>query len=153
VVFEENHRFSPLFLAVVTALMLGVGAFFAVRVPSQEKIAALLAVLAPILVVGIIYFAVQLRTRVKDEALQVGLWPFGGTTISLQEIDSVEIVDYRPLRDFGGWGVRYGSKGKIYSAQGSKAVKVSGRKLEPIFIGSQRPQELAAALEFRGHYT
>ena len=70
-------------------------------------------------------------------------------TIPLKDIQSVEVIEYSPLRDFGGWGVRYGLSGKMYNARGNQAVRLELRSSGVVHVGSSRPEELAAALKSR----
>jgi hypothetical protein len=60
-------------------------------------------------------------------------------------------VEYSAMRDFGGWGKRFSFwgrlKGTCYTLGGNRALAVtminSDRRL---FLGTQRPDELLAAL-------
>jgi hypothetical protein len=78
--------------------------------------------------------------------LSVRLAPFPALNVPVEKIRSLTVVEYKPLRDFGGWGWRVGSKGTIYSASGNQAVQLCVEAGGPIFVGSAAPHELAAAL-------
>ena len=56
----------------------------------------------------------------------------------------------RPCASIGGWGVRTGRSGKAYSAYGDQGVQLWLKDDERILIGSQRAEELAAALRAGG---
>jgi hypothetical protein len=89
--------------------------------------------------------------EVHGDRLRAGLAPFRRRGIALRDIATAEAVTYRPLADFGGWGVRWaGRRGVAYNASGNRGVQLvlaDGRK---VLVGSQRPEELAAALRSRG---
>jgi hypothetical protein len=97
----------------------------------------------------LIYFrliTVRLVTEVRNGELIValrGLWR--SRRIPLDRIQSVEIIDHDPARDYGGYGIRSTHEGKAYVAGGGGGVrlKLAGEK---VVVGSQRPAELAAAL-------
>jgi hypothetical protein len=61
-------------------------------------------------------------------------------------IESVESVDYRPLREYGGWGIRWRPGALAYNVSGSRGVSLSRPGDRDLLIGSQRPDELAAAI-------
>lgn len=145
--YQEVQRFSPVLLAVIAGFIIVVASMLAFGMPGQERIGAILAALAPVILIALLYFTVQLRTSVTDELLQVRLSPFGGINVPREDIRSVEVVEYRPLRDFGGWGIRFGTLGKIYSARGSQAVKLDVVRRGAIFVGSQNARRLAVALK------
>lgn len=147
--YYEVQRFPPTFLAIIVCLILAVGMILSLRMSGAERLASLTATLLPALLIIIFYFAVQLRTSVTNDSVNVRMTPFGGQEIALEDIRTVEVVDYRPLRDFGGWGVRFGRKGKIYNARGDRAVKLSMTDKSTLFIGSSRPEQLANVISAR----
>jgi hypothetical protein len=69
--------------------------------------------------------------------------------IGLDEVRRVEVIDYRPIAESGGWGIRWGKhegqKARYYSARGARAVLLDTEK-GLIIIGSPRPEMLAKAV-------
>jgi hypothetical protein len=60
----------------------------------------------------------------------------------------VEVVQYRPIADCGGWGIRIGKDGeRVLNARGNRGVRIHLIDGSRILIGSQRPEELALAVE------
>jgi hypothetical protein len=62
------------------------------------------------------------------------------------EIRSFEAVTYRPLREYGGWGIRIGRNGMAYSVSGNRGVRFHQKEGGHVLIGSQRPQEMVDAI-------
>jgi hypothetical protein len=55
--------------------------------------------------------------------------------------------EYKPLREYGGWGIRIGLHGRAYNVKGNRGVQLvltDGRK---ILFGTQDPERLTAAVE------
>jgi hypothetical protein len=94
-----------------------------------------------------LFYVLRLETYVKADKLSVRFYPFRSRTIYFKDIKSYAIREYRPLREYGGWGIRCSSKnGMAFNVSGNKGVQlelVDGKK---ILIGSQKAEELAAAL-------
>ena len=91
-----------------------------------------------------------LVTNVRQDGLSVRFGPFGGTHIAFDEIATAEVREYKPLREYGGWGIRYGfGQGWAYNASGNKGIQLTLRSGKRVLIGSQRPHELMAILETR----
>jgi hypothetical protein len=109
-------------------------------------------VLAIVFGLGFPAFAlvVRLLTEVHPGRLIVGLYPFRRTSIDLADIESAEVRDYSALREFGGWGIRTGQSGKCYSAYGTQGVQLWLKGDRRILLGSQKADELAAALRDAG---
>ena len=55
---------------------------------------------------------------------------------------------YRPLADYGGWGVRTGRDGeRVLNARGNRGVRLDLSDGTRLLVGSQRPEALAVAIE------
>ena len=93
-------------------------------------------------------FRLSLETRVvAREGIHLRFRPFRGRTVPFESIESVTPGTYRPIREFGGWGVRWGGKGKrAYSVSGNERVEVILDDGTAWTIGTARPDELAAAI-------
>lgn len=89
-----------------------------------------------------------LITEVRPEGLYVRfklLWP--ERTIPYYQIVKVEAKRYRPILDYGGWGVRGIAPVKAFNVSGNRGVLLSMTNGQYLMIGSQRPDQLAAALQ------
>ena len=103
-------------------------------------------VLPPALVLG----ALRMVTLVTPAELRIsfGFLPTYKRVVALDAINHIEVVQYHPIRDYGGWGLRFSRDGeRIYNARGSRGVRIQLRDGSRLLIGSQRPEELARALE------
>ena len=95
-----------------------------------------------LILVAIALFGFRLETKIHNGNINIKYPILLNKDIPISEIKSVETITYRPLRDFGGWGIRYSKRGMMYSAKGKKAVKITLKNDETLFIGSQRPDEI-----------
>lgn len=91
----------------------------------------------------------RLTTVVTDQGLYIQMQPlhYRQVDIKLTEVRTVDVITYNALNDYGGWGIRFGKGGKIYNAQGDKAVRISYLSGTNLTIGSQHPEELLAAIQ------
>jgi hypothetical protein len=93
------------------------------------------------------FLALKMTTEVRRDALYVRFVPGHHRIIRLEEIKSAEVREYRPLRDYGGWGIRYSAKqGMAYNVSGTKGVQLELTSGKRILIGSQEPDRLANTL-------
>jgi Family of unknown function (DUF6141) len=105
------------------------------------------------LLVGIVGLAatVKLVTEVRADGLHIrfrGLWV--NRTIGYNEITLCEARTYRPIMEYGGWGVRWTfHKGKAYNVRGNRGVQLVLANGKFLLIGSQQADELAAAINAR----
>lgn len=99
---------------------------------------------------GLVFNLLCQRTRVTDQEVIVTfgiIIPFYRRRIALTEIVSTETVIYSPLTEYGGWGIRGWGKNVGLNARGNRGVRLMLRDGRRLLIGSQRPDELAAALK------
>jgi hypothetical protein len=67
--------------------------------------------------------------------------------IKLQDIQAVETVKFRPIRDFGGWGIRCGKDGTwAYFMSGDSGVKITTDAGIKYILGSDIPERLAEVI-------
>ena len=85
-------------------------------------------------------------TTVAEDAVTVRFGPFYRMRIPFSEIAHAEAVFYRPVRDFGGWGIRGFGRRRALNTRGNLGVLVTRADGSTVLIGSQKPRELLAAL-------
>jgi hypothetical protein len=92
---------------------------------------------------------VRLITKVTSGRLEVklrGLWR--KRRISLADFRSVEIINFDPVRDYGGYGIRsIAGGGKAWLADSTTGVSLTLVDGKTVVIATHRPGELAAALQ------
>jgi len=67
--------------------------------------------------------------------------------LPFNKITAAEAVTYHPIREFGGWGIRFGWRGGMaYNMQGNRGVRIIENNGKKILLGSQRAEELERAV-------
>src|SRR5919204_6104974 len=145
---EEQHFYGALTGLLILAMLFVVFVTVMAVFLSHPDEALLLAI-APVVVVLIaaLISLSHLDVDVTDTGVSIafrGIWPT--RRIAFEDIVGLEVKRYRPLLDYGGWGVRLGSAGWAYTTGGSVGVKIRLRKGVPVLIGSAHPHELEAAI-------
>ena len=104
---------------------------------------ATIGLLPPLLI-----YSTTLYTEVRGDAVYVRLRPFHRKWVELKfdSISEAEPITYRALRDYGGWGIRYGRAGKAYNISGNQGVMLSFKDGRKIMIGSRNHEVLARAI-------
>ena len=106
-------------------------------------VAALLVILAGVL-------TLRMRTTVTPQQLTVRYGPLGTVRVPVREIARAEAVSYRPVRDYGGWGMRGWGARRAVNARGNRGVLVIRVDGSTLLVGSQDPRRLLAALAQAG---
>jgi hypothetical protein len=114
-----------------------------------ELVRSLAATNLVLLAVTFWLYKMRLVTEVRADALVLHFrWLWRRRWIPFTDIQSYHVVTYNPVAEYGGWGIRYGAAGdKAYNVSGTRGVRLHFTYGGRLLIGSQRPEELARALD------
>jgi hypothetical protein len=111
---------------------------------------ALLPVGAALLGVLVVFIFVngRLRTEVRADAVYLRFSPFHRSfrRFEWKKIESAEARTYRPIREYGGWGIRGLRKNRAYNVRGDRGVQLVLTDGSRVMIGSARADEMAGAI-------
>tara|TARA_B100001964_G_scaffold157832_1_gene173311 strand:- start:78 stop:572 length:495 start_codon:yes stop_codon:yes gene_type:complete len=96
----------------------------------------------------LLFYIIQLETKVNSEGILLKFRPFHINWIKLDfnEIKMAESTKYKPLMDYGGWGIRYGKNGKAYNVSGDRGVLLTLKNGSRVMIGSGDVDSLYSAI-------
>ena len=111
-----------------------------------------------ILVIGIVpicaillLFLLKLETMVDEDGVHYRMWPLQSKfrKIGAEEISNWEVRKYRPIGDYGGWGIRIGfsKKGIAFNMSGNQGAIFELKNGKQILIGTRHPKHFQEALE------
>lgn len=130
----------PVLLAVAVA-----GLLVMVVTGDNDTIVIVAAALG-VLVLIVLGFA-HLTTTVDEDALTLSYVPFWRRRIALGEIATAAPRSYRPIREWGGWGIRGWGRNIAYTVHGTQGVQLVLRNGHRVLVGTHRPDELTRALD------
>ena len=159
-IFREVQAFGSLLRALLVILMAVSVVIFAIALwetitnpkTTNTLVPTLLSIIAmaiPI-AVTILFFILKLETEVRSDGLYVRFYPMH---IRFRKFTRKELAEhycrtYKPILEYGGWGIRcsFTGKGKAYNVSGNKGVQLVLTNGKKLLIGSQKPDDLAAAI-------
>jgi len=158
VVFREVQRWGLGFrclLVVFLLLAAAVGVFAGVMSMRQEPtelpgvvIAVSCGVLIP-LGIAVLLWVTRLETEVRTDGLYVRYFPFHRRfrRFDAEDLSECFARKYRPIREYGGWGIRCGWKGgRAYNVSGNEGVQLVFKNGKRLLIGSKEANKLEAAI-------
>ena len=141
--FEEKQKFNQWWLWVILLSfpIISVG-------PFDDNEINLYYVLIG-LAIPVLFYLFELRLKVNKDGFHYQFFPFHLKfhTIKVDEIESFKAMEYSPLKEYGGWGIRYGFKGKAYNVSGNLGVKIHLPNGRNILFVSQKHKELEKVLK------
>ena len=108
------------------------------------------AAIALLLIVVLSLATLRLKTSVGPDAVTVRLGFLTTTRVPYRSIARAEAVVYRPIRDYGGWGIRGSARWRALNATGNQGVLITKTDGSTLLIGSQTPRSLLSALHSAG---
>jgi len=96
----------------------------------------------------LLFATLKLETEVRRDGLYIRFFPahLSFRRIPLEDLTQFEARAYSPLKEYGGWGIKGGRKGRAYNVSGDRGVRLDYADDRHILIGWQRADELAEAI-------
>lgn len=147
--FTESQKFNQPWLIGLLAIVI-LASLFPIFIAYEEflndrelQIALTLTVAFPLFLVIFFLFFLKLNTRIDSVGIHYGFYPFRKNlkTLSWHEINSCNVIQYSPLADYGGWGYRFGKKGKALNVRGNKGIFIVFKNDKKLLIGTQKEAE------------
>ena len=109
-----------------------------------------LLILAIVLVTALIvlFAKAKLITQIDKKFISYKFFPLHKSyrKIDWKSVVKGEVVTYQPLSQYGGWGIRAGKNGKVFSVSGNRGLQIVLRTAERILIGTTKANELSMAI-------
>lgn len=161
VIFREVQRLGPrslratvlfalLVVVVVWVLPLCAGVYHGVgtqRFYPRDLLAEITCLAIGVGLLLVLYLP-KLVTEVRSDGLYVRFFPFhlSFRRIRLDDVTRCDAVTYRPILQYGGWGITGGRRSRAYNVSGNRGLRIDYADATHLLIGSQRPEELAHAI-------
>ena len=104
-----------------------------------------------LIVSGFLLFSSKLLVEVTNGNLYFTYKPFIHKPViyTISDIERYEIRKYKPILEYGGWGVKQGKKsvGKAYNVRGNIGLQLYLTNGKKVLIGTQRGDALLRAMK------
>jgi hypothetical protein len=96
----------------------------------------------------IMFFNLRLETQMTEEGVFVKFFPFHTSFrfYSWEIIEKSYVRQYRPIGEFGGWGIRGLSKNRALNVSGNFGLQLELKENKRLLIGTQKPEEIKLVL-------
>ncbi len=119
--------------------------------PMSDNVLTISFVLATIffILLLLLFIHAKLTTMIDDSGISYKFFPFHLKfhKITWDEIESYEVATYRPIREYGGWGIRFGWNKKAYNVSGNVGLLVHLKTGKKVLFGTMKEQELREFLK------
>ena len=152
VVFQEIQRFRQIWIWV---LILGIstfsiGSLFFLEDKAPLTLMDLAFPIGMVLLLNVLFLSFTLSTRMEEDSLSYRFFPFTRwRTFRNEEVETIDLVEYNGLWEYGGWGIKWNGDTWSYTTGGKWGiiVKTTDKK---ILLGTQKPEEVRQVInEFK----
>ena len=158
ILFSEKQRFTQWWLWIlllgINGLLLaglfyqiGTGRHFGSKPVSNT---ALLLVAGSTLLLTALFLSFRLETVLKTEGIYVRFVPLHSKAhfYPWNSLSHCYLRQYSPLKEYGGWGIRYSpfGKGTAFNISGNKGLQLETTAGKKILIGTRRSEQITAVL-------
>ena len=118
---------------------------FFVQAKDKTEMGIALSVVGGTLTLILLFiFNLKLETRIDQIGVSFKFFPFvrNWRKYPKEKIKSITVVNYSPITDFGGWGLKGNSTTKAYSILGDMGLLLDVGEKKKIMIGTMKANEL-----------
>lgn len=152
-VFLEEQKFTqPLVIIGLSVAFIVTGSSIIINWESfltgsiGEKFGTIIGLLI-VLLIGLLFTILKLKTRVDEKGIQYQFSPFQSTykIIKWENLSKCSIRKYNALLEYGGWGIKFSfskKRGKAFTTKGSIGLQLELIDGSKLLIGTQKEEEL-----------
>jgi len=162
--FEEEQKFDQWWLKLIIIVSTGValGPFyygsimqFGVGIPWGDKPMTntgliIMDIVITLVMTGVVWlvFSARLITNIKKDGIHIKYKPIHikERIIKRETIERFKVRKYNPVLEYGGWGIKQGSKGKAFNTSGKIGLQLWLKNEKKLLIGTKRPEAIKRAM-------
>jgi len=156
--FKEVQKFKQIILWLVVIIPSGVLLYGVIQQvifgkPFGDQPVSDISLIMMFVLIGlglpVLFYHSKLITEVREDGIYFKFVPFHFKThkFLLKDIDKYYIRNYSPIKEYGGWGIRFGPMGKAYNLYGNTGMQLELKNGKRILLGTQRPDEFKQAMD------
>jgi hypothetical protein len=165
VLFREEQRFNQwwLWLIIIASTLISTVPFM-IGIYTQEVLGkpwgnnpgstgllVFVLVLDLVIMLGInwLFLKMSLHVEIREGGLHYKFPPLlvKWKLISKEEIERFEVRTYRPVTEYGGWGIKGNSRKKAYNVSGNIGLELVLKNGRKVLFGTQKKEAIKYAME------
>ncbi|MCB9251887.1 MAG: hypothetical protein H6605_05430 [Flavobacteriales bacterium] len=158
ILFSETQKFRQIWLWLI---LLGINGLFIFGIYKQAvleetfgndpiKTAGLVVSSAITIALSVLFMNFRLDTNIREDGIYVRFFPFHFKFkhYPWDVLSKSFVRTYSPIKEYGGWGLRFGlmGKGNAYNVSGNQGLQLEFKDKRKLLIGTKKPHELTDAL-------
>ena len=155
ILFYEKQRLRQWWIWLIVVLGVSIPLALDIRkmmvagVPQQHMIYSLLGYFACCIPVLLLVGCIKLETKITEKFVYARLFPLqiSFRSYAFSEMAACYVRKYRPVREYGGWGLKGTFKNRALNISGNQGLQMVFKNGKKLLIGTRRPQEIIEILK------
>lgn len=151
ILFKETQHLAPRWFFPVLAgfmLLINLAIMLMYRTVQCESCFSdiVFFVTSPFIV--LLFQFIKMETEIDENGIEIRMSPFVRKRYLFNEISNMYIRKYRPIVEYGGWGIKGWKKSnRAFNMKGDTGLQLELLNTDRVLIGTQKPEELAMVIE------
>ncbi len=149
-IFIEKQRFSQWWLWLLLFLVVSNLVREFLNGTVEEKQALFFSALT-LTLTSVLFGIMKLETSIDINGISVRFFPFHlkKKHFNWDQLESCSIRTYKPVIEYGGWGIRktFSGKGTAYNVKGKVGLQLVFKNGDRLLIGTQKAEKLNEVLK------
>lgn len=158
IIFSEKQRQKPVWVWLILIIIFLIFLYTFIRQivfnsPVANQVSSNWSMylnLGLMLLLAYLFHRVGLYLLIKEDGIYYRFTPFHfrWRCIYFSQINRVYVREYKPIREYGGWGWRLGlgGQGRALSVKGNYGLQLELKTGKKILFGTQKPEEIKKVL-------
>jgi len=147
--YHETQYFrQPWIIALIAGVAIITWYSMLVTEPATGQV-QILIILAFGVLLPLFFAVLRLETQVSVDGISYRMPPIvrKERIIPWNDLAAADLITIRPIRDCGGWGIRYcRGEGIAYLVSGNQAIRCRKKTGEKVLLGTRHPGEMMRAV-------
>lgn len=154
-IFIEKQRFSQWWLWLLLLFVVSNLVREFLNGTVEEKQALFFSALT-LTLTSVLFAIMKLETSIDNNGISVRFFPFHlkKKHFNWDQLESCSIRTYKPVIEYGGWGIRktFSGKGTAYNVKGKVGLQLVFKNGDRLLIGTQKAEKLNEVLKTLDRY-
>ena len=154
--FRETQRFNQFWIWLVMTITWGavLTGFYYDAIEMNHSFwdvitdVHFIIVMSILLPVTMLLLLIKMETAIRKDGVWVRFFPFHRSfrKYSWHKLSEFYVRKYRPIGEFGGWGLRGLGKNRVMNVRGNMGLQLEFKDGKKLLIGTQKPKDIERVL-------
>lgn len=148
-IYTETQQFRQVWIWAILLTVTGIAGGtmgYQLLNDTQTSLGELIIPVGVLVFVNGLFFSMQLTTRMDASSLTFSYFPFLiQRKYDWKEIESMELIAYNGLIEYGGWGIKWNGDCWSYTTGGTHGIIIK-TKDKKFLLGTQNPEKVREAI-------